>query len=271
MLMKTMDEKAESVYNLGSEDTVSSIVTIDEDNMNLSRDTNFLIIDFRDEADYRRCHIQDALSFPAIRIRRDQWTAEIARFKNQPDKVIIVYDDTGFAPSSIETATSFVEKGFDNIMLLSGGIKHFATKYPDRLIGQYEEFYEDPPTPRRHGRRDVKQQDDEPVSLMDQLSLMEKTQAHSPKRGRLSRQLDQQHPADQTPDKLTAARLALLERSGARHAQAGRSPQRAVGASSGDTASVQRSMRSYAGTSSTLSRMSHLSRLTQSNGQRPWK
>jgi hypothetical protein len=33
-------------------------------------------------------------------------------------------------------AALFVQKGWDNVVMLTGGIKHFAEKYPDRTVGQ---------------------------------------------------------------------------------------------------------------------------------------
>ena len=48
-------------------------------------------LDLRDPEEYNLFHIKEALNYPAPNIGRDKMIPELFRFKNQPDKLIIIY------------------------------------------------------------------------------------------------------------------------------------------------------------------------------------
>jgi len=53
-------------------------------------------------------------------------------YKNQPGKIVILYDeDERMAPKA---ATTLVERGYDNLFLLSGGLKVASKLFPLGLI-----------------------------------------------------------------------------------------------------------------------------------------
>jgi centrosomal protein CEP41 len=54
--------------------------------------------------------------------------------KNKEGKMIIIYGPD--ERNSIPYATLFIQKGYDNIFLLSGGIEEFARSYPEHCEGK---------------------------------------------------------------------------------------------------------------------------------------
>ena len=57
---------------------------------NLS-EIDYIILDLREECDYERIHLKDAISFPAVNISRDKFTHQLIMMKNKPGKMIILY------------------------------------------------------------------------------------------------------------------------------------------------------------------------------------
>ena len=81
------------------------------------------MLDLREEANYTKFHIREAINFPAPNISRDITFGQLIRFKNQSDKIIVVYMED--ERLGTQYANVLFEKGFDNIYLLSGGIEKF--------------------------------------------------------------------------------------------------------------------------------------------------
>lgn len=84
-------------------------------------DLPYLLLDLRDKDDYEKCHIISALSYPTAMLSRsvNNETKELLAYKNQPGKIVVVYDDD--EKIGPRAATTLVERGYDNIFLLSGG------------------------------------------------------------------------------------------------------------------------------------------------------
>ena len=59
--------------------------------LGLTQNTKFLLLDLRDPEEYDLWRIKEALNFPAPNIGRDKIIPELFRFRNQPDKLIIIY------------------------------------------------------------------------------------------------------------------------------------------------------------------------------------
>lgn len=94
----------------------------------------FLLLDLRDADDFRSCHIAGAISYPVAMLSRasNSFTADIYMYSNKPGKIIIVYDeDERMAPAA---ATIFVQRGVDNVFMLSGGLKVLSQKFPVGFI-----------------------------------------------------------------------------------------------------------------------------------------
>jgi centrosomal protein CEP41 len=98
----------------------------------------YLILDVREVDYFNNYHILQARSFPYMLLRRDQMHPEIYRFRNQPETLIIVCCDD--EKQSQESAKVLVDRGIDNVYLLTGGINEFAYQFPHFIEGI-------PPTP----------------------------------------------------------------------------------------------------------------------------
>ncbi|KAJ0392480.1 hypothetical protein P43SY_004011 [Pythium insidiosum] len=96
-------------------------------------DPPYLILDTRTKEEFAVNRITRAKSFPAAFLNRDTLLPEMYTFKNQESKLIILYDQD--EKTVAQTAHTLVQRGFDNIYVLTGGLVDFADEYPDRIEG----------------------------------------------------------------------------------------------------------------------------------------
>ncbi|NXK91291.1 CEP41 protein, partial [Formicarius rufipectus] len=96
-------------------------------------DCPFLLLDVRDRDAYEQCHIVGAYSYPIATLSRtmNPYTNSILEYKNAHGKIIIVYDNDERLAS--QAATTMCERGFENLFMLSGGLKVLAQKIPEGL------------------------------------------------------------------------------------------------------------------------------------------
>ncbi|KAM6419485.1 centrosomal protein of 41 kDa isoform 1-T1 [Pluvialis apricaria] len=97
-------------------------------------DCPFLLLDVRDQDAYDQCHIVGAYSYPIATLSRtmNPYTNSILEYKNAHGKIIILYDNDERLAS--QAATTMCERGFENLFMLSGGLKVLAQKIPEGLI-----------------------------------------------------------------------------------------------------------------------------------------
>lgn len=97
-------------------------------------DCPYLLLDVRDRDQYDRCHIITAHSFPITSLSRtmNPYTTEVLEYKNAAGKIIIVYDEDERTAS--QAATTMCERGFENLFMLSGGLKVVAQKFPGSFV-----------------------------------------------------------------------------------------------------------------------------------------
>lgn len=98
-----------------------------------SYDKPYLILDSREPELFESCHILQARSFPSTLLRRDHLHKDIYKFKNKPESLIILYCND--EKISKDCAKLLVDRGIDNIYLLSGGLNDFCTDYPSYIEG----------------------------------------------------------------------------------------------------------------------------------------
>jgi len=94
----------------------------------------YLLLDIREEDAFNAGHLQTAKNFPTSRLSRafQFETKELRSFCNKEGKIIVVYDeDETMAPRA---ATILVERGYDNVYMLSGGINVARKFFPDGLV-----------------------------------------------------------------------------------------------------------------------------------------
>jgi centrosomal protein CEP41 len=94
----------------------------------------YLLLDIRDRDEYDQCHIIPALSYSKAYLSRatNYESKEMLQFKNREGKIIVLYDeDEKIAPIA---ASTLVQRGYDNVFLLSGGLKVASKLFPHGLI-----------------------------------------------------------------------------------------------------------------------------------------
>lgn len=94
----------------------------------------YLLIDLRDKDDFAKCHIRGAHNFPHTRLSRatNSFTPDIHAYMNKEGKIIIAYDEDESHYES--SATTMVQRGIDNLFVLSGGLRVMAEKFPQGVI-----------------------------------------------------------------------------------------------------------------------------------------
>ncbi|XP_033888381.1 centrosomal protein of 41 kDa-like [Acipenser ruthenus] len=96
-------------------------------------DCPYLLLDVRDKDEYEQCHIIGAYNYPIATLSRtmNPYTKEVLEYKNASGKIIILYDEDERVAS--QAATTMCERGFENLFMLSGGLKVIAQKFPEGL------------------------------------------------------------------------------------------------------------------------------------------
>lgn len=145
-------EPVKEMFGNGREKKVQQNFALAEENLNkLKQDMSlpYLLLDMRDKDEYDTCHIISAVNYPIAMLSRsvNNETKEMLMFKNQPGKIIVVYDDDErLCPKA---ATTMVQRGYDNLFLLSGGMKLASKRFPEGLTtGILPASYASKPEPK---------------------------------------------------------------------------------------------------------------------------
>ncbi|KNE73392.1 hypothetical protein AMAG_17588 [Allomyces macrogynus ATCC 38327] len=101
-------------------------------------DLPYLLLDVRDFAEWRTCHLIGALTYPHVFIRRDQISKDLVMYRNKENKIIVLYDNDECIAAP--AAQILCERGFENVFILTGGMLHMVEMISGVLVG-------DPPTP----------------------------------------------------------------------------------------------------------------------------
>jgi centrosomal protein CEP41 len=110
-----------SSYSQSSNQTSVSAVTYATEALGITDQTSFLLLDLRDPDEYDFWRIKESINYPAANIGRDKIIPELFRFKNNANKLIIIY--MGDERKGTAAANLMSEKGYENVFLLSGGIE----------------------------------------------------------------------------------------------------------------------------------------------------
>merc|ERR1712178_310496 len=141
------DVEEETIYGLAAQEAAEVGPCVVHDGAAQDMDEAlFLLLDLRDEAEYEECHIGSALSYPYVQLTHstNYFTSEIFRYKNRPDRMIIIYDtDERIAAPA---GKLFVERGVENVYVLTGGLRKFVDKYDEFVTGTIPCFESSPPT-----------------------------------------------------------------------------------------------------------------------------
>ena len=81
----------ESTTSMRTGVSQATAVTYATDMLGITANTTFLLLDLREPEEYANWHIKESINFPAANIARDRTIPELFRFKNAPDKLIVIY------------------------------------------------------------------------------------------------------------------------------------------------------------------------------------
>ncbi|XP_075883332.1 centrosomal protein of 41 kDa isoform X2 [Nelusetta ayraudi] len=123
-------------------------------------DCPYLLLDVREREQYEQCHIISAHSFPIALLSRtmNPYAKEVLEYKNAAGKIIIVYDEDERIAS--QAATTMCQRGFENLFMLSGGLKVTVQKFPEGLTtgSAPASCLRSPKSPKGRGRSSAQQQ-----------------------------------------------------------------------------------------------------------------
>lgn len=94
----------------------------------------YLILDVREAMDYNKGHLLQSRSYPYAMMRRDYTHPELYNFRNKEGMLIIMYCDD--EKISTEAAFVLVQRGYDNVYVLTGGLFEFANHYMSFIEGE---------------------------------------------------------------------------------------------------------------------------------------
>lgn len=123
-----------SIYSHQTQHTVISVVSSDAQPLKAVDD--ILVLDVRPREEYLKCHLQHAESYEKKRLNQDQITPELWRFKSSKGKKLVVYDIDD--KTTAEMASLLVQKGWENVYALNGGLDEVAATYGEMLEGDFE-------------------------------------------------------------------------------------------------------------------------------------
>jgi rhodanese-related sulfurtransferase len=125
----------------------------------------YLIYDTREVDQFRVNHIIQARSYPLTMMKRDNVHPELYKYRNKPETLIVLYCDD--ERTSREAAKLLVDRGIDNVFLLTSGLNEFAYAHSSFVEGTL------PVLPEKHTLKMSRNQDlgripeDSPYSLND--------------------------------------------------------------------------------------------------------
>ena len=95
-----------------------------------------IVIDVRDEDEYKAGRITCALHYPPNRLNHSvtPFLEEMFAYKNKEGKRIVAYDHDD-SHTAHKVASLLFEKGIDNIFVLTGGLAEYARHCSDDIVG----------------------------------------------------------------------------------------------------------------------------------------
>ncbi len=155
LLLEYETDRFENVQDCGYQDDLSTdgprIISygVDDDAV---YDRPYLLLDIRDAHEFAENHISQARSFPEVLLNQDKSIAELRQYRDKEGSLIIVYADK--EREACRVAQRLVEKGYNNIFLLTGGISAFFRLCPEFVEGTPDNSWLRDVSPRRARKRE---------------------------------------------------------------------------------------------------------------------
>jgi len=130
---------ASKISSLCTQKTAQTVVSVvdSEAAPESSPGDDLLVLDVRTKEEFARAHLQHAINFEKKRLNQDQISPELWAFKRGGrSKKLVVYDINDRL--SAEMATLMVQKGWENVYALTGGLEEVATTYAELIEGEFD-------------------------------------------------------------------------------------------------------------------------------------
>mmetsp|Transcript_83112 Transcript_83112/g.130741 ORF Transcript_83112/g.130741 Transcript_83112/m.130741 type:complete len:245 (+) Transcript_83112:56-790(+) len=114
--------------------TPGSVLSVVDTDTTIDDSRDLVLLDLRDESDYQQCRLPLAISYPAAKINRDQFIAELVRCKRDASKLLVVYHSNDQTTAGV--ATLLAQKGWEAVYALSGGFEEMVLHYQEVLEGE---------------------------------------------------------------------------------------------------------------------------------------
>eukprot|EP00755_Sulcionema_specki_P024602 Sspe_Gene.15101::Locus_5241_Transcript_1_3_Confidence_0.500_Length_1201::g.15101::m.15101/K16455/CEP41, TSGA14; centrosomal protein CEP41 len=115
----------------------------------MERETKVLVIDVREQDDYSKAHIADAIRFPPAKLchAMHPFLPEMHEHLNKENHIVVAYDLDDTMVQHV--ANQIFERGMDNIYVLTGGLYEYVRDHVEGVVGE-------PPIPPPDDRRPVR-------------------------------------------------------------------------------------------------------------------
>jgi len=99
----------------------------------------YLLLDVRDSEQFKSSHIITAVSYPKTMLSRGNFEISLLlKYRNHKEYIIIVYDEN--ETTAPQVATTLIERGYNNVFMLSGGLRVAKQCFPHSLVVHQEEM-----------------------------------------------------------------------------------------------------------------------------------
>jgi len=116
---------------------VGSVISVVDTDTTVDQDRDLVLLDLREPDEYEQYHLPLSVSFPSSKINREQFSADLVRCKRDASKLLVVYHNTDALTANF--ATQLVQKGWETVHALSGGLEEMVESYPEVLEGEVPE------------------------------------------------------------------------------------------------------------------------------------
>lgn len=82
----------------------------------------YVLFDVRDQEQYVRCHILDAVSCPAVKVNQDKLPPQLLLQRGKDNKMLIFYDEDE-RTGAVDVANKMCATGYLNVYVLTGGLR----------------------------------------------------------------------------------------------------------------------------------------------------
>ncbi|GFT68552.1 centrosomal protein of 41 kDa B [Trichonephila clavipes] len=94
----------------------------------------YLLLDVRTKEEFLGCHFKTAKHYPSNMMSRTNACEiyELKQYRNGEDEIIILYDNDEY--TAAKAANLLVQRGYNNVYLLCGGLKYASGNFPPDLL-----------------------------------------------------------------------------------------------------------------------------------------